>query len=371
MTIKIYVSGLSGNYEASNPWKHMIFKIVKKRQQRIQTVLDSCAIAYELIDITEAGCEDERKFMQETAKAKEGDRNPLPPQIFNDKDYCGDYDAFDYANETDQLHQFLKLSEGEVNTAQDILSANRRASIKEHTTAENGLDETPNGDQTDAKEEPSFWDEKKEEDDSPGFWDEKKDDENIAKDEKAEDDSPGFWDQKEGKTGKEDDTTGFWDDVDDDRSGGKNTDDNEGFGDGKEDAQALGNMEVAGGSLGPNEHLTAEAQGKGDSPGSGDRIKDQHADGKGGDGPGSVNEGAHVDLDEDEDRKGSGDAPDGEMVDADADKTDAAEDERRDTEVKTEAMQPGSAEQESGTGNESDSEKSPKAMMKLKWQIQK
>ncbi|XP_043235393.1 SH3 domain-binding glutamic acid-rich protein-like isoform X1 [Amphibalanus amphitrite] len=204
MTIKIYVSGLSGNYE------------VKKRQQRIQTVLDSCAIAYELIDITEAGCEDERKFMQETAKAKEGDRNPLPPQIFNDKDYCGDYDAFDYANETDQLHQFLKLSEGEVNTAQDILSANRRASIKEHTTAENGLDETPNGDQTDAKEEPSFWDEKKEEDDSPGFWDEKKDEDNTAKDEKAEDDSPGFWDQKEGSPVKEvkkdeDDSPGFWD----------------------------------------------------------------------------------------------------------------------------------------------------------------
>ena len=52
-------------------------------------MLDSCAIAYELVDITEAGCEDERKYMQETAKAKEGDRNPLPPQIFNNKDYCG------------------------------------------------------------------------------------------------------------------------------------------------------------------------------------------------------------------------------------------------------------------------------------------
>ncbi|XP_037079885.1 SH3 domain-binding glutamic acid-rich protein homolog isoform X2 [Pollicipes pollicipes] len=133
MTIKIYISGLSGNYE------------VKKRQQRIQTVLDSCAIQYELIDITEAGCEDERKFMQETATAKEGERNPLPPQIFNDKDYCGDYDGFDVANETDQLHQFLKLSEGEVNTAQDILSANRRSSSREQTPmAENGIDHADN-----------------------------------------------------------------------------------------------------------------------------------------------------------------------------------------------------------------------------------
>lgn len=125
MGIKIYVSALSGNYE------------VKKRQQRIQTVLDSCAITYELVDITEAGCEDERKFMQETAKAKEGDRNPLPPQIFHDKDYCGDYDGFDYANETDQLHQFLKLSEGEVTSAQDILLANRRSSSKEVGSGDN------------------------------------------------------------------------------------------------------------------------------------------------------------------------------------------------------------------------------------------
>ena len=42
-----------------------------------------------------------------------------------------DYDGFDLANETDQLHQFLKLSEGEVNTAQDILTANRRSSSRE------------------------------------------------------------------------------------------------------------------------------------------------------------------------------------------------------------------------------------------------
>ncbi|XP_037078695.1 SH3 domain-binding glutamic acid-rich protein homolog [Pollicipes pollicipes] len=71
------------------------------------------------------------------ATAKEGERNPLPPQIFNDKDYCGDYDGFDVANETDQLHQFLKLSEGEVNTAQDILSANRRSSSREVGNGDN------------------------------------------------------------------------------------------------------------------------------------------------------------------------------------------------------------------------------------------
>jgi len=125
MTIKIYISALSGNYE------------VKKCQQRIQTVLDSCAIPYELIDITEAGREDDRKFMQENAKGKEGQRNPLPPQIFNDQDYCGDYDGFDVSNETDQLYVFLKLSDGEVNTAKDILTQKRLSTSREVSAGDN------------------------------------------------------------------------------------------------------------------------------------------------------------------------------------------------------------------------------------------
>ena len=86
----------------------------------------------------------------------------------------------------------------------------------QRTSAENGLDEQPKADQTDSKDEPSFWDEKKEEDDSPGFWDEKKDEDGAGKEEKAEDDSPGFWDQKEGSPEKEvkkeeNDSPGFWD----------------------------------------------------------------------------------------------------------------------------------------------------------------
>ncbi|KAL1380247.1 hypothetical protein pipiens_014351 [Culex pipiens pipiens] len=36
-------------------------------------------------------------------------RHPLPPQLFNDSEYCGDYDDFDLANEIDNLEVFLKL----------------------------------------------------------------------------------------------------------------------------------------------------------------------------------------------------------------------------------------------------------------------
>merc|ERR1711973_651601 len=38
-----------------------------------------------------------------------GQRNVLPPQVFNGEKYCGDYDAFDVANEDDELEEFLGI----------------------------------------------------------------------------------------------------------------------------------------------------------------------------------------------------------------------------------------------------------------------
>lgn len=104
MGLKVYVSGMSGNKE------------VKKRQQRVFMILDSKNIKYDVIDITEPGKECEKEMMQ-TKSTSNGatvsdpePRHPLPPQIFNEEEYCGDYDAFDLANEIDTLEQFLKLA---------------------------------------------------------------------------------------------------------------------------------------------------------------------------------------------------------------------------------------------------------------------
>jgi SH3 domain-binding glutamic acid-rich protein len=103
MGIKVYVSGMSGNKE------------VKKRQQSVLMILDSKNIKYTTIDITEPGKEPEKEFMQANSTSKSGSasdpnpRHPLPPQLFNDQVYCGDFDDFDMANETDSLEQFLKL----------------------------------------------------------------------------------------------------------------------------------------------------------------------------------------------------------------------------------------------------------------------
>jgi glutaredoxin len=63
---------------------------VKKRQQRVVMILESKGISYEAVDITEPGKEEDKEYMQKNSKIRdEGDRHPLPPQIFNDAEYCG------------------------------------------------------------------------------------------------------------------------------------------------------------------------------------------------------------------------------------------------------------------------------------------
>lgn len=61
---------------------------MKKRQQRVLMILDSKNVGYEVIDITEPGKEDEKEFMQTMSTARDS-KYPLPPQIFNEDDYCG------------------------------------------------------------------------------------------------------------------------------------------------------------------------------------------------------------------------------------------------------------------------------------------
>jgi len=95
--IKIFISGNSGNKEIENS------------QHRITMILKSLGIAIELCDISAPGMEEQRDFMRANAVKKENQRNVLPPQVFNGDKYCGDYDAFDVANEDDELEEFLGI----------------------------------------------------------------------------------------------------------------------------------------------------------------------------------------------------------------------------------------------------------------------
>ncbi|KAH0563808.1 SH3 domain-binding glutamic acid-rich protein homolog [Cotesia glomerata] len=123
MSVKVYISGISGNKE------------VKKRQQRVLMILDSKNVQYEIIDITEPGKEDSKEYMQTNANPKDS-KYPLPPQIFNEEDYCGDYEDFDLANEIDELEKFLKLSSlddeiEENNSTSNNVTNNRKSSSRE------------------------------------------------------------------------------------------------------------------------------------------------------------------------------------------------------------------------------------------------
>ena len=64
------------------------FQIVT-HQGRILMILDGLGIEVEVVDITAPGMDEARDFMRSNGKKKEGERNVLPPQIFNGEKYCG------------------------------------------------------------------------------------------------------------------------------------------------------------------------------------------------------------------------------------------------------------------------------------------
>merc|ERR1719431_766525 len=95
--VRIFLSNGSGNKEIEN------------NQQRIKMVLTSRNIEFVTIDISAPGMQEMRSFMRMNGRKREGQRNVLPPQIFNGEEYRGDYEGFDIANEDDDLEEFLGI----------------------------------------------------------------------------------------------------------------------------------------------------------------------------------------------------------------------------------------------------------------------
>ncbi|XP_033116873.1 SH3 domain-binding glutamic acid-rich-like protein 3 isoform X3 [Anneissia japonica] len=90
--VKYYFSSVSSSMD------------MKKKQQKIEMILDGKKIAYEKVDI--AADEESKKRMRELC----GDPKALPPQLCNGDEYCGGYDAFEVAVEDEELEKFLKLA---------------------------------------------------------------------------------------------------------------------------------------------------------------------------------------------------------------------------------------------------------------------
>lgn len=52
-------------------------------------ILEGQKIDFERIDITDPANDEQKQFMRDNATPKEGQNVPLPPQIFNEDQYCG------------------------------------------------------------------------------------------------------------------------------------------------------------------------------------------------------------------------------------------------------------------------------------------
>uniref|UniRef100_A0A671KJ94 Uncharacterized protein n=1 Tax=Sinocyclocheilus anshuiensis TaxID=1608454 RepID=A0A671KJ94_9TELE len=83
---------------------------IKKKQQDVVGFLEALKIDYAQLDI--ASNEDNRRWMRENVPGEKKPTNgiPLPPQIFNEAMYCGDYETFFEAKEDNTVYEFLGLT---------------------------------------------------------------------------------------------------------------------------------------------------------------------------------------------------------------------------------------------------------------------
>ncbi|XP_059824818.1 SH3 domain-binding glutamic acid-rich protein isoform X5 [Hypanus sabinus] len=98
MVIKVFIASQSGS------------TAIKKKQQDVLGFLEANKIDFKEMDI--AANEENRKWMRENVPGEKRPQNgiPLPPQIFNDELYCGDFDAFFNAKEDNGVYAFLGLT---------------------------------------------------------------------------------------------------------------------------------------------------------------------------------------------------------------------------------------------------------------------
>ncbi|XP_063161416.1 SH3 domain-binding glutamic acid-rich protein isoform X3 [Candoia aspera] len=98
MVIKVFVATSSGS------------TAIKKKQQEVVGFLEANKIDFKEMDI--ACDEDNRKWMRENVPGEKKPQNgiPLPPQIFNEEQYCGDFDSFFCAKEENYIYSFLGIA---------------------------------------------------------------------------------------------------------------------------------------------------------------------------------------------------------------------------------------------------------------------
>ncbi|KAM9038184.1 adapter SH3BGRL-like isoform 1-T7 [Sarcophilus harrisii] len=98
MVIKVFIATSSGSIA------------IRKKQQEVVGFLEANKIDFKEFDI--AGDEDNRRWMRENVPGEKKPQNgiPLPPQIFNEEQYCGDFESFFSAKEENIIYSFLGLA---------------------------------------------------------------------------------------------------------------------------------------------------------------------------------------------------------------------------------------------------------------------
>ncbi|KAM9853831.1 SH3 domain-binding glutamic acid-rich protein isoform 2-T2 [Aulostomus maculatus] len=97
MVIKVFLASSSGS------------TAIKKKQQDVVGFLEALKVEYTQLDI--ACNEENRMWMRQNVPEDKKPSNgiPLPPQIFNEESYCGDYETFFDAKEDNSVYAFLGL----------------------------------------------------------------------------------------------------------------------------------------------------------------------------------------------------------------------------------------------------------------------
>ncbi|XP_050985113.1 SH3 domain-binding glutamic acid-rich protein isoform X8 [Labeo rohita] len=117
MVIKVFLASSSGS------------TAIKKKQQDVVGFLEALKIDYAQLDI--ASNEDNRKWMRENVPGEKKPTNgiPLPPQIFNEEMYCGDYDTFFEAKEDNSVYEFLGLTPPPGSKKKEIVEAEQNGDV--------------------------------------------------------------------------------------------------------------------------------------------------------------------------------------------------------------------------------------------------
>ncbi|KAM7399549.1 hypothetical protein PAMP_018814 [Pampus punctatissimus] len=133
MVIKVFLASSSGS------------TAIKKKQQDVVGFLEALKVDYTQLDI--ACNEENRMWMRENVPEEKKPANgiPLPPQIFNEESYCGDYETFFDAKEDNSVYSFLGLPPppGSKEAEQaDMAHIVENGTHTEETNAEGNLDDS-------------------------------------------------------------------------------------------------------------------------------------------------------------------------------------------------------------------------------------